>query len=493
MLPLVFFFGEQAAEDGGVDSLYRFAGRLVGLALRSNDEGSRWPPSKGRGLVLGVRLVPSVCKMLLSEEEDLSQFKPDLEDLRHVAHGLFNSFRKWHRFQLAEQPKQCCGSGPDQSDLAAVEAEGAGPAQKGSKAEPGRCYRLKTMEPNCLVNGAKLVIVAALAGRGAMMACDSPGGGNSAGGGGGGGGAGVCRLVVTNVVDSRSFYATRVDEGGGEIPWDEVTVAVRNTSDDSLRNDLSYGLDFKSDSRCYMVHDIIKALSPHDSQGRGMRETLASATSARTSSELPSSSHHTQVTSDNVDMWIEEMVNKMLRDDVKQYVHEMRTGMLETMGESVMRFRAPPSAGGDAGGGGGARPEKEPWEVLRDQLGGVLEVHVAEWRRATTCFPQNHDQVRWFWEMVREMHNDERLELLKFVTEKPAFPFIPPGSEQKVMKLVVKCRPGEEMDGRLPTTRTCFGQLTLYRYSSAEAQREKLRQAIQEWRASKHWQGYTDV
>lgn len=108
---------------------------------------------------------------------------------------------------------------------------------------------------------------------------------------------------------------------------------------------------------------------------------------------------------------------------------------------------------------------------------GMSAIDVEDWRTHTRYegFNASSLQVRWFWNLVEVMSAEDRARLLQFTrgsSKVPAAGFvalIPPFTISSTI----------EDDTRLPTSHTCYNQLEIPKYSSAEILRDKLLQALE--------------
>ncbi|CAE7591786.1 Tpi [Symbiodinium natans] len=108
-------------------------------------------------------------------------------------------------------------------------------------------------------------------------------------------------------------------------------------------------------------------------------------------------------------------------------------------------------------------------------LTGSCGVDVGEWRR---CSEEQADAglvISWFWEIVEEMPEELRRQLLRFATGSAR---LPPGGFAALkprFAVVVSAAGSEE---HLPHAHTCINQLVLHRYASKEQLRCKLSKAL---------------
>merc|ERR1719188_616242 len=92
-------------------------------------------------------------------------------------------------------------------------------------------------------------------------------------------------------------------------------------------------------------------------------------------------------------------------------------------------------------------------------------------------FSNSTKQVKWFWKLVeKDMNDDDRSKLLKFVTSCPRAPLMGFGSLQPAITITkMDTSSPNEM---LPTASTCFNILRIPPYSSEKLLREKIMYAI---------------
>lgn len=125
----------------------------------------------------------------------------------------------------------------------------------------------------------------------------------------------------------------------------------------------------------------------------------------------------------------------------------------------------------------------EEFELL---LSGVREVDVSDWKR-NTQYPNSErteeypQLVKWFWEIVDSMSNDERLDIIRFATGSesvPAAGFSHLIANGRIRKFTIMCLEGNE--DRLPVAHTCFNQIDIPSYPTKSILESKLRLAISE-------------
>ena len=121
---------------------------------------------------------------------------------------------------------------------------------------------------------------------------------------------------------------------------------------------------------------------------------------------------------------------------------------------------------------------------VQAMLCGQVEIDVEKWRAQTkreTMESVDEEQacqlVGWFWRIVAEFSQEQRQLLLKFSTgmwHMPLDGFSSTGAGHYELIIVSGSDPN-----RLPRAATCFNQLFLPAYTSKEALRAKLTEALE--------------
>ena len=88
---------------------------------------------------------------------------------------------------------------------------------------------------------------------------------------------------------------------------------------------------------------------------------------------------------------------------------------------------------------------------------------------------EEHPTIKLFWDVLREMDDQDRRKVLKFVTSTPRAPLLGFGHLNPRFSIRDS---GAGDEGRLPSTSTCVNLLKLPRYSNARVLREKLLYAV---------------
>jgi len=115
---------------------------------------------------------------------------------------------------------------------------------------------------------------------------------------------------------------------------------------------------------------------------------------------------------------------------------------------------------------------------------GLPEVDIEELRVNTEYqqFTAGDPYIAWFWDILRSFSSEEKALFLQFVTGTSKVPldgFAALQGMRGTQKFTIHKAYGGA-DGKLPAAHTCFNQLDLPVYASAEELREKLTFAIKE-------------
>ncbi|CZT41019.1 related to HUL5-ubiquitin-protein ligase (E3) [Rhynchosporium secalis] len=120
---------------------------------------------------------------------------------------------------------------------------------------------------------------------------------------------------------------------------------------------------------------------------------------------------------------------------------------------------------------------------LQTLIGGdSSEVNVEDLRRNTQYGGvyqigddgQEHDTIKLFWKVLKELDDSDRRKVLKYVTSTPRAPLL--GFSQLNPRFSIRDAGGDEE--RLPSTSTCVNLLKLPRYSTETTLRQKLLYAV---------------
>ncbi len=119
-------------------------------------------------------------------------------------------------------------------------------------------------------------------------------------------------------------------------------------------------------------------------------------------------------------------------------------------------------------------------EELRESICGNPDVDVDLLKKVVEIegFEKDAEVIDFFWETLREMTNNERMQFLQFVWARNRLPLRESDFEAPFKILKDTINQGEKADLALPSASTCFFSLTLPEYSSKETLRSKLLFAI---------------
>ncbi|PVD19395.1 hypothetical protein C0Q70_19883 [Pomacea canaliculata] len=104
----------------------------------------------------------------------------------------------------------------------------------------------------------------------------------------------------------------------------------------------------------------------------------------------------------------------------------------------------------------------------------VLHYRLHEYRG----LDENHILIKWFWTILEEFTNEERIQFLRFISGRTRLPSNPADITQRFQIMT-----SDRGLDSLPTSQTCFFQLRLPMYSSCEVMADRLRYAINHCRS----------
>jgi ubiquitin-protein ligase E3 C len=120
---------------------------------------------------------------------------------------------------------------------------------------------------------------------------------------------------------------------------------------------------------------------------------------------------------------------------------------------------------------------------LQTLVGGdVSEIDIDDLRRNTIYSgvyvigddQLEHPTIQLFWQVMKELEDEDRRKVLKYVTSTPRAPLL--GFSQLIPKFSIRDAGGDEQ--RLPSTSTCINLLKLPRYTTKKTMKDKLLYAV---------------
>ncbi|KAI9925187.1 Ubiquitin fusion degradation protein 4 [Aspergillus wentii] len=187
--------------------------------------------------------------------------------------------------------------------------------------------------------------------------------------------------------------------------------------------------------------------------------------------ELVNDGSNVSVTIENVDLYVDRVVDMTLGSGVQRQVEAFRTGFSQVFPYSALRAFTPSELVMLFG-----RVE-EDWsiETLMDSI------------KADHGFNMDSRSVRNLLQTMSELSTQQRRDFLQFVTGSPKLPI--GGFKSLIPIFTVVCRPSEPPytpDDYLPSVMTCVNYLKLPDYSSLDVLRERLSVAIKEGQGAFH-------
>jgi hypothetical protein len=169
--------------------------------------------------------------------------------------------------------------------------------------------------------------------------------------------------------------------------------------------------------------------------------------------DLMPNGRNIDVTNANKDQYVEAVVSWHLRRSVQKQLDEITQGMHEMLpAQYLSEFTV---------------------EEFRLLVNGSPTIRVRDLRKSAVYkggYEVASKPVEYFWQVLSEMSQAERSEVLAFVTGCPKMPL------DDFSLVVVKSELGCDA---LPTSHTCFNQLVLPEYETREQLREKLMLAVE--------------
>lgn len=114
-------------------------------------------------------------------------------------------------------------------------------------------------------------------------------------------------------------------------------------------------------------------------------------------------------------------------------------------------------------------------QSLEQLVCGTAEVSIEILRKVVRYrgLDENHVLIKWFWTILEDFTNEERIQFLRFISGRTRLPSNPADITQRFQIMT-----SDRGLDSLPTSQTCFFQLRLPMYSTLEVMRERLRYAI---------------
>ncbi len=176
--------------------------------------------------------------------------------------------------------------------------------------------------------------------------------------------------------------------------------------------------------------------------------------------ELKPNGSHTKVTNENKAEYVRLVTEFKMTKSIQEQVEAFLKGFFEIVSKELLSIF-----------------NEQELELL---ISGLPEIDIEDMKRNTeySGYTPMSAQIRWFWNTVEQMTEEEKAQLLQFVTGTSKVPLdgfkalMGSGSIQKfnISKVTESTK--------LPSSHTCFNQLDLPEYSSEEELKEKLLIAV---------------
>mmetsp|Transcript_4327 Transcript_4327/g.7309 ORF Transcript_4327/g.7309 Transcript_4327/m.7309 type:complete len:410 (-) Transcript_4327:52-1281(-) len=180
--------------------------------------------------------------------------------------------------------------------------------------------------------------------------------------------------------------------------------------------------------------------------------------------DLVPNGRNVDVTNDNKEFYVERMAYFHLYKSVQKQIDAFLDGFFEIIPRDLVSIFT--------------------YQELELVISGLPKFKLEDLKRNTNYngYQPTSPQIVWFWEIMEELDNQERANLLQFVTGSSRVPV--EGFENlQGMNGIEKfsiTRIVTSNTNRLPLGHTCFNQLDLPEYPTKEIMREKLMWAIKE-------------
>ena len=171
-----------------------------------------------------------------------------------------------------------------------------------------------------------------------------------------------------------------------------------------------------------------------------------------------------EVTTQNAHRYIEQETRRIVFESIQLQMHAIATGFYEVLSYGSTAYLT----------------VDEVLNVLR----GEPNIDINDLRASTTYTPsstvnEHTIYIVWFWDIVYDFSQDERRDLVQFVSGSPLTPIDGfTGSERNREWFQIAFDDGLTLD-QVPQAQTCFKQIRIPRYTSSEIMRTRLLMAIQ--------------
>jgi E3 ubiquitin-protein ligase TRIP12 len=288
------------------------------------------------------------------------------------------------------------------------------------------------------------------------------------------------KFVARSMLDSRiidiSFSPTFFKLGTN--PSTPITIAMMRTVDQDLANSLAQLQQFATAKARIELDSSLsssqkkQALQQLTLQGAHVEDLMLDFTlPGYPSIELVKDGSNVPVTTDNVDKYIERVLDLTLGIGVRRQIDAFAAGFSQVFSFSSLRAFTPAELVMLFG------RVDEDWsiETLMDSI------------KADHGFNMDSKSIKNLLQTMSELKPAQRRDFLQFVTGSPKLPI--GGFKSLTPMFTVVCKPSEPpftSDDYLPSVMTCVNYLKLPDYSDQEIMRKKLNVAIQEGQGAFH-------
>jgi len=174
-----------------------------------------------------------------------------------------------------------------------------------------------------------------------------------------------------------------------------------------------------------------------------------------------------EVTNENRDEYLKLLFRHKMLDHVNEQLNELLRGFYEVIPEGLLSIF--------------------DYQELELLINGLPNIDVSDWQANTRYRgvyeekKDNHKVVKWFWEMVKTLNEEQRARLLQFATGTSRVPVqgfaYLQGNDGNIKLFTIDSI--KMSDSVFPKSHTCFNRIELPLYNSQEEMRHYVMMVIQ--------------
>ena len=221
------------------------------------------------------------------------------------------------------------------------------------------------------------------------------------------------------------------------------------------------------------LHEILQAASEEDFESRFADRYYTTTLSDGSTVELVESGSSMVLTFPAREDYVRRALRARMRE-CEQQSEAIRRGMCQIIPEALLNMVS--------------HQELEEWVYGKKSIDLELLRRHTEYARGYG--PKHSEQIDWFWEVLREMTQEERRKFIRFCFAQSTIPPNDEEFERRQIRFLIKpalaANPGKDagsgastsMDQRLPKADTCFFNFELPSYSSKAVMKRQIMFAI---------------